>query len=125
LLGLEAREGLEAVQTVAALPRQRRVRAGEHVLPDPVEGGRKRLLLRHEGPVAGKDIVGAPAEQEVEGLPEEAVHLVADRLLEEGGEPAAMGEAPPGIFLRAARGPPATTQRTARAHGRPPWHSPS
>src|SRR5690606_68639 len=111
LLRLEARKGLEAVQTVAALPRQRCVGTGEHVLPDPVEGGRNRVVLRNEGPVASEDVVGAPAEQEVEGLPEEGVHLVADRLFEEGRQPAAMGETALGILLRPAGGLHDTIER--------------
>ncbi|MNJ64638.1 hypothetical protein D3C77_606010 [compost metagenome] len=55
----------------------------------------------HLRPVAGEDVVGAPAQQQLEGLAEQGLHGLAEDFLGVGHDPAAVAEAATGVFLRA------------------------
>jgi hypothetical protein len=67
------------------------------VLGGPVELGGTGLV--GVGPVRGEDLVRLPAEDEVERLPHELGHCLHHLLVPERDGPAAVVEAPGGVFL--------------------------
>src|SRR5918999_3239528 len=89
-----------ALEQLRVLPLQARERPGSHVLGGAVE--LRRAGLVGVRPVRGEDLVGLPAEDQVERLPHEFAHNLAHLIVPEGNRPAAVLEAAGGIFLGAA-----------------------
>jgi hypothetical protein len=91
-------------QGAAVLPRECRGMVGGDMLGDAVEQVGDPLVrrtLRHVRPVRGEDVVGAASEHQFERTLERAAH----HFFAFGGvgpDPAAVGEAAAGVFLRAA-----------------------